>query len=156
VCVTVSAVLVLCVAASLYRGFGVVWSSGPPGAGSIRTFGSWGGRLGWNRFDLAPPGAAPVPLQFWSRPANGGGWSPAPPASVIGRRTVRLPYWIPVLLLAIPAAWLAGGAYRAGLRKKRGLCRGCGYSLRGLGDGEVVCPECGETRRRAANRGRPA
>jgi hypothetical protein len=44
--------------------------------------------------------------------------------------------------------WLlffAPGAIRRRVRRKRGQCAACGYSLRGHGSATNVCPECGAT-----------
>src|SRR5262249_42060321 len=49
-----------------------------------------------------------------------------------------VPLWIPGLLAAAPAAWL----WRP-RRRRRGVCRACGYDLTGSLNGP--CPECGES-----------
>ena len=54
---------------------------------------------------------------------------------------VRLPLWIPVLLLAIMPTRLALIGYRERRRLRRGLCASCGYDLRAS---TGRCPECGE------------
>jgi len=53
-------------------------------------------------------------------------------------RRVRVPFWMPLLLLAVPTVWL----WRADRRAKPWQCAKCRYDLRGLEGG--VCPECGE------------
>lgn len=70
--------------------------------------------------------------QTYSTPDGGGAW-------------VRLPLW----LLLIPAAPIAGHALVAGIRALRavpGACARCGYDRAGLPEG-AVCPECGATPR---------
>ena len=61
-----------------------------------------------------------------------------------GRLVVGVPYW---LLLAAPATvWAAAAWRRKAVRRRHaagGLCRACGYDLRGTG---VRCPECGALR----------
>ena len=64
-------------------------------------------------------------------------------------RTVPLrPMWrgVAVNSLVYGAAWwvvvVVTGATRRWLRQDSGVCRGCGYDLRGLASG-AVCPECG-------------
>lgn len=49
-----------------------------------------------------------------------------------------LPLWIPLLLTAIPTAWLW---HRDRGRIRPGFCTHCGYDLTGNTSG--VCPECG-------------
>ena len=61
----------------------------------------------------------------------------------IGSEAYEIPLWIPLLLLAIPTAYL----WRADRRAKPWQCPKCRYDLRGLdGGGNGVCPECGTTR----------
>ncbi len=58
-----------------------------------------------------------------------------------GNGSFSIPLWMPLLLLAIPTAWL----WRNDRRIQPWQCRGCRYDLRGLEGGgeEGVCPECG-------------
>jgi hypothetical protein len=57
---------------------------------------------------------------------------------------VELPYWMLLLLPAMPLAWmLAGGIWSSVKRRRLGLCRECGYDLRAS---PGVCPECGTSR----------
>lgn len=69
-------------------------------------------------------------MQWWDAPYSSTG---------MGRATVSIPLWIPILLSGVFAAslWRRG---RAG--PVPGRCAVCGYDLRGLGVG-VSCPECG-------------
>ncbi len=65
-----------------------------------------------------------------------GNWS-------IGGRTLVIlhtPYWLPILLTAVPPS--AGAARRLRRRRRSGAgrCRACGYDLRATPD---RCPECG-------------
>jgi hypothetical protein len=59
-----------------------------------------------------------------------------------GGRSWRLyfPYWVPIMVFAIPAVfWLAGKRrHQRGVRDRR--CPTCGYDLRATPD---RCPECG-------------
>jgi hypothetical protein len=60
-----------------------------------------------------------------------------------GMRTVILPVWAPVALLAfLPVRWavLRRGRWRRDRRIRRGQCVKCGYDLRATTD---RCPECG-------------
>ena len=50
---------------------------------------------------------------------------------------VRLPFWIPFLVVSIPTYIL----WRRDRRKPEGCCQECGYDLTGNVSG--VCPECG-------------
>src|SRR5215510_10993847 len=57
----------------------------------------------------------------------------------IGTSTyVYIPFWIPLLAIGVPTAWI----WRVDRRLSRvGHCKGCGYNLRGLVG--TRCPECG-------------
>lgn len=58
-------------------------------------------------------------------------------------RAVWLPYWVPAAGLAIlpaSAATRVAKRRREARRRKKGLCPGCGYDLRGTPE---RCPECG-------------
>ena len=57
-------------------------------------------------------------------------------------RVVSLSLWIPlVVFLILPLGLVARRRVRGYVRRRRGLCESCGYSLRGLT--EARCPECG-------------
>lgn len=53
-----------------------------------------------------------------------------------------LPYWLPTLVFAVPAAWM----WRVDVKRRRaareGCCAKCGYLLVGLAASKA-CPECG-------------
>lgn len=51
---------------------------------------------------------------------------------------VSIPLWIPLVLIAVPTAWL----WYIDSRPKPWQCANCRYDLRGLERG--VCPECGQ------------
>jgi len=53
--------------------------------------------------------------------------------------TLRIPLWLPLLLTAIPTAWLW---HRDQRRIRPGCCLRCGYDLTGNTSG--VCSECGD------------
>ena len=55
-------------------------------------------------------------------------------------RFVVLPTWCAVAVLSAPLATMVAAALRRRRRVGRGLCRSCGYDLRGKPD---RCPECG-------------
>ena len=62
------------------------------------------------------------------------------PPYVIAAYAVWFPHWFAVLVLSVlPARALATRAIRR-KRARRGLCRACGYDLRGT---PGRCPECG-------------
>jgi hypothetical protein len=66
-----------------------------------------------------------------------------PGGVVPAKQIIGLHILIPLYLLVLPLLLLAAAAfppYRRHRRAARGLCRACGYDLRGLRD---RCPECG-------------
>lgn len=62
-----------------------------------------------------------------------------------------VPYWSLALLALLYPLWRGGRAVRSFRRRRRGLCRDCGYDLRATAD---RCPECGAAA--PAPRGAPA
>lgn len=56
-------------------------------------------------------------------------------------RAYAVPYWQPFTLTSAPAALALFRLNRRRVRRRRGLCPGCGYDLRASPD---RCPECGE------------
>ena len=52
--------------------------------------------------------------------------------------TVRIPFWLPFLLIALPTGWLFWSDYCR--RGRVGCCERCGYDLKGNTTGR--CPEC--------------
>ena len=61
-------------------------------------------------------------------------------------RIVTFPWWVVLLVAALPAAlggWLAYRRHVAHSRRLSGLCPRCGYDLRAT---PGRCPECGKTR----------
>ncbi len=65
---------------------------------------------------------------------------------------IRMPFWIPVVLLgSYPALAFVRGPLRRWRRGRAGHCRKCGYNLTGNQSG--ICPECGsEIQHDAPNR----
>ena len=102
------------------------------GGGLLKLGGShpWqAGRLVW--------GCTPVDEFGWtfyssSAPTSSGDWD----------WYLRIPLWAPVLLAAMPTAWLWWRDRPSRRRRLAGVCLKCGYDLRGLGAGGL-CPECG-------------
>ncbi len=52
---------------------------------------------------------------------------------------VRIPFWVPFLLIALPTGYLFWSDHRR--RMRAGCCEKCGYDLTGNTTGR--CPECG-------------
>lgn len=80
-------------------------------------------RPGWALYNLPPP-------------ARSIGWSPYNYTDT-GMRMIGVPLWMPLVLIAVPTAWLFGRDRRA----SPDHCP-CGYPLTGLAPG-APCPECG-------------
>jgi len=149
-CITLlgAGVAVLCVTgASFLASFGIAWSTGLPLATTIHSI-EWNrGRIGWQRFEILRPGTTPIETQLTFKKLPSAPWNPTlTPGSLTSSITrMNLPFWLPLLPFAFPAAYLARSAYRARLRELRGCCRNCEYNLKGLGstNGPTICPECG-------------
>ena len=69
--------------------------------------------------------ARPVWMPYWKR-------------GLSGTRSLVLPLWIPLLLIAMPTLYL----WWVDRRIPPGHCSKCGYNLAGNVSG--ICPECGE------------
>jgi hypothetical protein len=104
--------------------------------------GSWWFGSGWNH--CTAPGAhlgvgrERFNLRKWLDGFSSAGW----PRAEINQRGVgvRLPLWIPFLLIGLPTGWLW---WRDRRRVPAGCCA-CGYDLTGNISGR--CPECGALR----------
>ena len=59
----------------------------------------------------------------------------------------RCPFWIPLVLIALPTGFLFWSDHRR--RMRAGCCGKCGYDLTGNTTGR--CPECGATTAKAAS-----
>jgi len=63
---------------------------------------------------------------------------------------IAVPCWLIALVAALPGAWwffVLRANREQRLRRAYGLCRHCGYDLRGhrsLSNTSVICPECGQ------------
>jgi len=67
-----------------------------------------------------------------------------------GRTQVMIRVWnvicLAAIMSAVPLGFVAGvGWVKRAIRRRRGRCAACGYSLVGIAEG-VVCPECGSAR----------
>lgn len=63
---------------------------------------------------------------------------------------VQVPLWMPLVVTAIPAAFVVRGEVKRRRAIRNGACPTCGYSREGL-EPDAACPECGkETTRRLA------
>jgi len=65
-------------------------------------------------------------------------WLPWAGGATAAKFTVFVPFWIPLVIAAIPTTWMW---LRRG--SKEGHCTHCGYDLTGNESG--VCPECGRS-----------
>ncbi|MEK7710459.1 MAG: hypothetical protein AAB341_01060 [Planctomycetota bacterium] len=73
----------------------------------------------------------------WRSPFGAAMFQPSP-----GRVSyVRLPVWLPCLLLLYRPCWAIVHGVRERFRRRNNLCLKCGYHLKGLI--EPRCPECG-------------
>jgi hypothetical protein len=71
-------------------------------------------------------------------------WSPVV-STHLKVRAFAFPIWMPLAAAAFPAMilwWPQVRSLRSIFRKPKGICRKCGYDLKGLAAG-AVCPECG-------------
>jgi hypothetical protein len=102
----------------------------------FRSYGIAGGMKNW-RFAHHRYRVSGAPVQYGFQFVTG--WPPSTGPLPFGssQTHVVFPYWLPILLLSLPAAiylsiWLR--------RSKPGMCPVCGYDLRATPD---RCPECG-------------
>jgi hypothetical protein len=103
--------------------------------------------------ELYPPSEYPVALNYfrWEPPRAAFGeeyvwrWEPRQQPNTADAKFFVLPYWLPTLLFAVPAAWM----WRVDVKRRRavreGCCATCGYSLVGT-PADKSCPECGTAR----------
>jgi hypothetical protein len=70
-------------------------------------------------------------------------WVPSVRGLSGSAQTLRIPYWLPILLFASISGGLFWRDRRAARRARVGMCPSCGYSRAGLAL-EAVCPECGK------------
>jgi len=137
--------IAILVAFGLSLGYGVSWSSkSVPIQTSVQVY---GGRALLHVFDRSklrpqdlhgPTGWTfgshwkdPIQLQ-WLRPGIATG-----AAGGLIRLGVNVPFWLPLLIVALPTAYL----WHRDRRIPPGHCPHCGYDLTGNVSG--VCPECG-------------
>lgn len=121
--------------------------------------------MGWDEYDV--PAAATwgdfysldhedwrlLGVARFSTPRRGGGGAAARATPVSSRprlapwvftspyKAYAVPYWLPLMITAVPAALVIARLVRRASRRRRGLCPGCGYDLRATAE---RCPECGE------------
>ncbi len=55
---------------------------------------------------------------------------------------VQIPLWMPLVVAAVPAAFVIRGEVKRRRAIRNGACRKCGYPREGLEPG-AACPECG-------------
>ena len=85
------------------------------------------------------PGGDELPVWAMVRADEFGlGWWPRSWYRSTPYHAVSAPLWLPLLLVALPTAFL----WYLDRRLPRGHCQACGYDLTGNVSG--VCPECGE------------
>jgi hypothetical protein len=109
----------------------------------------------WNDFSNRPQAATPSGARVTAWAFHPAKWMPSYDAVKVPQRwagqfpypwlytNVWLPLWCPLLVLALPTAWLWRGDRVLG----PGHCRQCGYDLTGNVTGR--CPECGTPTRGA-------
>ena len=67
-------------------------------------------------------------------------WEPEPIRRTSSATWIVVLLWIPLLVVALPAAWLW---WRGSSAKRPNHCSHCGYDRAGLAAGSL-CPECGK------------
>ncbi len=105
---------------------------------SWKTRGNTGNSFTFIRFSELGPRYVRSPGGDWVRYSGSSSWwFRYSPESGAHPSILRIPLWAPLLLIAIPTAWL----WRRVRRYPPGHCNKCGYNLTGLP--EPRCPECG-------------
>jgi hypothetical protein len=81
-------------------------------------------------------------INFWGRNSMSWAWLPSARTVMSGVTVFVLPLWMPLLVVAMPAAWM----WRVDVKRRRaareGCCAKCGYFLVGT-PADRPCPECG-------------
>lgn len=97
---------------------------------------------------LLPPAQRPSPQSIGLRPGAitilvDGPTTPWTTTVVDGDPVLYSTFVLPLMSVALlwVGGWTAAWLIRSAIRRRRGLCVGCGFSLYGLA--EQTCPECG-------------
>ena len=106
----------------------------------------WKQKAGEGYWNVYPPGQnsprEPFPrnlwFDFWSQ--SGGGNRPGPEVIHSDHLNVRVPYWLPAVLTAVPPSLLVLRRRRHRNQARDKLCPHCGYDFRAT---PGRCPECG-------------
>jgi len=149
----VSAALLVCCLRSFWRNdslfiergrHGYFVSSARGRVGVIEVSGSWHPRrFHYATYDLATDGAvltsivkSPNTKDLYILLSGDGKL----PGAFGQSRWIAVPYLTPLLPCAALPVMMLAGALRPRRRRRQGLCRQCGYDLRGVTE---KCPECG-------------
>ena len=110
----------------------------------MRAIGSYAGQLSYGQSDISAAlatGATPsVPGWHFLRHAPENKWQFERHSTAIGQ-SIAIPNWAPLLLTALPTAYLWRRDWNAWRRADAGKCSKCNYDLSGLA-ANAACPEC--------------
>ena len=154
-CLVVALALAAAWVRSLWRNDSLFLERGPHGyfvasargrVGVVEVPGTWHPwRQHWASYDLRTDPA--VLVNITQSPDTDNLWVLLYGRGKVGRflpsRWLAVPYAVPTVLFAAPPAVMMTAALRRRHRHRRGLCRACGYDLRGS---PGRCPECGAER----------